>query len=96
VFPTTYQVSRMSRRKTLGKLSASGVFVPGLTLSSRSLAPRIAVIWSVFGGDYAMNPLNWHTLGIIPHAFIPNAAASLFRGQSLSTGSLNPSNLTTS
>ena len=27
-----------------------------------------------FGGDYAMNPLNWHSLGIIHHAFIPNAA----------------------
>ena len=28
-----------------------------------------------FGGDYAMNPLNWHALGIIHHAFIPNTVS---------------------
>jgi phospholipid-binding lipoprotein MlaA len=28
-----------------------------------------------FAGDYAMNPLNWHTLGIIHHAFISNAVS---------------------
>ena len=33
-----------------------------------------------FGGDYAMNPLNWHTLGIIPHAYIPNAASIALSG----------------
>lgn len=39
-----------------------------------------------FGGDYAMNPLNWHSLGIIHHAFIPNAASIALSGTKFVNG----------
>jgi phospholipid-binding lipoprotein MlaA len=33
-----------------------------------------------FAGDFAMNPLNWHTLGIIHCAFIPDAVSIALSG----------------
>jgi len=39
-----------------------------------------------FAGDYAMNPLNWHTLGIIHDAFIPNAVSIALSGTKFVNG----------
>jgi phospholipid-binding lipoprotein MlaA len=55
----------------------------GLTLSTWGLPPGPYLVIPVLGpsdcrdlvgfaGDYAMSPLNWHTLGIIHHAYISN------------------------
>jgi phospholipid-binding lipoprotein MlaA len=39
-----------------------------------------------FAGDFAMNPLNWHTLGIIHYAFLPNAVGIALSGTKFVNG----------
>jgi phospholipid-binding lipoprotein MlaA len=63
----------------------------GLTLGVWGICPGPYIVIPVLGpsdcrdlagfaGDFAMNPLNWHTLGIIHHAFIPNAVGIALSG----------------
>jgi phospholipid-binding lipoprotein MlaA len=49
-------------------------FCPGPYLVVPVIGPSDCRDLVGFGGDYVMNPLNWHSLGFIHHAFIPNAA----------------------
>ena len=55
-------------------------FPPVPTSSFRCLAPPIAAIWSGFAGDFAISPLNWHTLGIIHYEYIGNAVSIALSG----------------